>query len=156
MTTKATHWGQYPKGLDSPERTASERIQSLRAAKTTVDNPTGKVRRVMRIPSPPFEVLLSLTATLDHGLPTLSEVNHRLESRMRENRSYGSEGGGSWATASPYPYQRVRHRHPTWMPAFAGMTTRELGDVGLNGTLPNLRTSVPGSAARLSFCRDRR
>jgi hypothetical protein len=31
----------------------------------------------------------------------LSEVNHQLESRMRENRLSGSEGGGT--TRSPYP-----------------------------------------------------
>jgi hypothetical protein len=30
-------------------------------------------------------------------------VNHQLESRMREIRLYGSEGGG--AARSPYPYQ---------------------------------------------------
>jgi len=33
---------------------------------------------------------------------TLAEVNHQLESRMRENRLSGSEGGGT--TRSPYPY----------------------------------------------------
>src|SRR6266568_7141818 len=32
----------------------------------------------------------------------LSEVNHQLESRMRETRLSGSEGGGT--TSSPYPY----------------------------------------------------
>lgn len=35
---------------------------------------------------------------------TLSEVTHQLESRMRENRLSGSEGGGT--TRSPYPYIR--------------------------------------------------
>jgi hypothetical protein len=34
----------------------------------------------------------------------LSKVNYRLESRMRENRPYGSEGGGTGTTGSPYPY----------------------------------------------------
>src|SRR5713226_7392406 len=34
----------------------------------------------------------------------LSEVNHQLESRMREIRLSGSEGGGT--TRSPYPYIR--------------------------------------------------
>jgi hypothetical protein len=32
----------------------------------------------------------------------LVEVNHQLESRMREIRLSGSEGGG--AASSPYPY----------------------------------------------------
>src|SRR5712664_1733894 len=36
---------------------------------------------------------------------TLAEVNHQLESRMRENRLSGSEGGGT--TGSPYPYWRA-------------------------------------------------
>jgi len=31
-------------------------------------------------------------------------VNHHLESRMRENRPYGSEGGGAGTTGSSYPY----------------------------------------------------
>src|SRR2546425_5370815 len=35
---------------------------------------------------------------------TLSEVNHRPESRMRENRQSGSEGGGANPIVSPYPY----------------------------------------------------
>ena len=30
--------------------------------------------------------------------------NHQLESRMRENRTSGSEGGGTGSTGSPYPY----------------------------------------------------
>src|SRR5216683_6598536 len=39
---------------------------------------------------------------------TLSEVNHQLESRMRENRLSGSEGGGT--TRSPYPYFQASAR----------------------------------------------
>jgi len=31
-------------------------------------------------------------------------VNHQLESRMREIRQSGSEGGGTKPIASPYPY----------------------------------------------------
>src|SRR6266516_6365016 len=38
----------------------------------------------------------------------LSEVNHQLESRMREPRLSGSEGGGT--TRSPYPYIRRQSR----------------------------------------------
>ena len=39
---------------------------------------------------------------------TYSSVNgHRLESRMREIRLSGSEGGGA-LTGSPYPYRGVR------------------------------------------------
>src|SRR5712692_8959080 len=38
----------------------------------------------------------------------LSEVNHQLESRMRETRLSGSEGGGT--TRSPYPYIRRQSR----------------------------------------------
>ena len=34
----------------------------------------------------------------------LIEVNHRLESRMREIRLSGSEGGGANSIVSPYPY----------------------------------------------------
>jgi hypothetical protein len=35
-------------------------------------------------------------------------VNHRLESRMRENRTSGSEGGGAGNSTSPsYPYQHL-------------------------------------------------
>src|SRR5687768_10070808 len=37
------------------------------------------------------------------GASILRRVNHPPESRMREIRSYGSEGGG--AVSSPYPYQ---------------------------------------------------
>jgi hypothetical protein len=40
-------------------------------------------------------------------MSTLSEVNHQLESRMRETRLSGSEGGGAKSIASPYLYQRV-------------------------------------------------
>src|SRR5207249_155278 len=35
---------------------------------------------------------------------TLSEVNHQPESRMRETRQSGSEGGGANPIVSPYPY----------------------------------------------------
>ena len=38
-------------------------------------------------------------------LPNPDEVNHRLESRVREIRSHGSEGGGRKA---PYPYPLCR------------------------------------------------
>jgi hypothetical protein len=36
--------------------------------------------------------------------PILVEVNHQLESRMREIRQSGSEGGGANPIVSPYPY----------------------------------------------------
>ena len=39
-------------------------------------------------------------------LPILSEVPHQPESRMREIRKYGSEGGGAGGR-SPSPYQSV-------------------------------------------------
>lgn len=32
------------------------------------------------------------------------QVNHRLESRVREIRSHGSEGGEAGQTGLPYPY----------------------------------------------------
>jgi hypothetical protein len=38
--------------------------------------------------------------------PILVEVNHQLESRMREIRQSGSEGGGANPIVSPYPYSR--------------------------------------------------
>ena len=34
----------------------------------------------------------------------LKQVNHQLESRMRENRTSGSEGGGAKPIVSSYPY----------------------------------------------------
>ena len=37
------------------------------------------------------------------GPPVLSQVNHRPESRMREIRTYGSEGGGTGTTRSFLP-----------------------------------------------------
>ncbi len=38
-------------------------------------------------------------------MSALSQVNHQLESRVRENRMHGSEGGGAGVTTgSPYPY----------------------------------------------------
>jgi hypothetical protein len=42
-------------------------------------------------------------------------VNHRLESRMRENRLSGSEGGGTKPIASPYPYRKC---YSNWASAF--------------------------------------
>ncbi len=44
-------------------------------------------------------------------MSTLSEVNYQLESRMREIRMSGSEGGGAKPIVSPYPYQRVARSH---------------------------------------------
>lgn len=38
-------------------------------------------------------------------MSTLSEVNYQLESRMRETRLSGSEGGGAKSIVSPYPYR---------------------------------------------------
>jgi hypothetical protein len=54
----------------------------------------------------------SLTNGASGGWPedTRKRINHRhcfLESRMRENRLYGSEGGGA-LTRSPYPYRSER------------------------------------------------
>ena len=39
----------------------------------------------------------------------VNQRNYRLESRMRENRLYGSAGGGA-ARRSPYPYRSCGHR----------------------------------------------
>ena len=39
---------------------------------------------------------------------------------MRENRTYGSEGGEGESLS--YPYQGPGTRGQVWMPAFAGMT----------------------------------
>lgn len=36
-------------------------------------------------------------------MPILNEVNHRPESRMRENRQYGSEGGETGQPVFPTP-----------------------------------------------------
>ncbi len=38
------------------------------------------------------------------GLSIRSAVTHRPESRVREIRTHGSEGGGTGTTGSPYPY----------------------------------------------------
>src|SRR5690606_35694364 len=38
------------------------------------------------------------------GVSVLSQVTHQLESRMREIRPSGSEGGGANSIVSPYPY----------------------------------------------------
>ncbi len=35
-------------------------------------------------------------------------MNYQLESRMREIRQSGSEGGGTKSIASPYPYATLR------------------------------------------------
>jgi len=44
---------------------------------------------------------------------------------MRENRTYGSEGGESGKPDFPTPIDvcSARFRPTRWMPAFAGMTT---------------------------------
>ena len=62
-------------------------------------------RRAMAIPSLPNGGC-SPERSLRVGLPILLEVNHRPESRMREIRTSGSEGGGAGnPTGSSYPYQ---------------------------------------------------
>ena len=43
-----------------------------------------------------------------HGLPTRSTVNHRLESRTRENRTYGSEVGAAQLNAPSLPLSANR------------------------------------------------
>ncbi len=47
---------------------------------------------------------------LGSALATPSWVNHQPESRMRENRRYGSEGGGRYSELPPE--QEARHRQP--------------------------------------------
>src|SRR5260370_20374261 len=60
-------------------------------------------------PSPLAQCLLSeaRTVLVIRGLcfssPILFEVNYQLESRMRENRLSGSEGGGAYALPTPIP-----------------------------------------------------
>src|SRR5437867_13217242 len=49
--------------------------------------------------------MLSLSSVCAHQ--SFQEVNHQLESRMRENRQSGSEGGGTKPIASPYPYEKT-------------------------------------------------
>ncbi len=64
--------------------------------------------------------------SLCDGLSVLSEVNHRLESRVRENRTHGSEGGGTGnTTGSSYPYngfEAFRFAVLFWIPVVTGMT----------------------------------
>ena len=48
--------------------------------------------------------MLSLSSVCAHQ--SFQEVNHQLESRMREIRQSGSEGGGAKLIVSPYPYQK--------------------------------------------------
>ena len=49
---------------------------------------------------------------------SLDERNHRLESRMRENRPYGSEGGDGESRSLPLS-EPTRNRWRSWVPAFA-------------------------------------
>ena len=44
-------------------------------------------------------------------MPILNEVNHRPESRMRENRQYGSEGGETGQPVFPTP---ITSHSPLW------------------------------------------
>ena len=48
--------------------------------------------------------LFSLVAAHAQLRQSSTEVNHQLESRMREIRPSGSEGGGAKPIVSPYPY----------------------------------------------------
>ena len=43
--------------------------------------------------------------------PVLVEVNHRLESRMRETRTFGSEGGGDEFNRLSLPLSSARFLH---------------------------------------------
>jgi hypothetical protein len=61
---------------------------------------------------------------------------HQLESRMREIRPSGSEGGGTGPTGPPYPYHRT---NGDWIPAFAGMAQDGLGQACPSGSAPSLR-----------------
>ena len=64
-------------------------------------------------PSSPAERFRCRAWVVQHGGspcsgPSIRDaVNHRLESRMRENRLHGSEGGEAGSTGLPYPYMRV-------------------------------------------------
>ena len=50
-------------------------------------------------------------AHLGTGVPVRFAVNHQLESRVREIRTHGSEGGGAeYSTGSSYPYLAVFQR----------------------------------------------
>ena len=50
-------------------------------------------------------------AHLGTGVPVRFAVNHQLESRVREIRTHGSEGGGAgYSTGSSYPYRIGRNR----------------------------------------------
>ena len=53
------------------------------------------------------------------ALFVLDEVNLQLESRVREIRQHGSEGGGAGITGSPYPYTASSSDFPrSRVPAF--------------------------------------
>jgi hypothetical protein len=52
--------------------------------------------------------VISTTTAPCPGSPIRFAANHQPESRMRETRLYGSEGGGTGRTGSPYPYQAGR------------------------------------------------
>jgi len=57
-------------------------------------------------------------------------VNHLPESRVREIRTHGSEGGEAGPTVSSYPYLSEQAR-PSPLPAKrAGFTTKERGKKG--------------------------
>ena len=64
----------------------------------------GVRKKALRRSSSPTEGRTPQPQPSAFGSSTLLEVNHQLESRMREIRTSGSEGGGA-RERSPYPYQ---------------------------------------------------
>ncbi len=60
----------------------------------------------------------------DHS--SSGEVNHRLESRMREIRTSGSEGGGAETIGSPYPIKQRRASRACPSSGRVGRPNREL------------------------------
>ncbi len=87
--------------------------------------------------------LYSLRAAL-----VLAEVNHQPESRMRENRMSGSEGGGAKPIVSPYPYIRRQSRGEATLESSASikMVIKESSDA----LSPPAMAADPGFAAARS------
>ena len=57
-------------------------------------------------------------------MPILNEVNHRPESRMRENRQYGSEGGETGQPVFPTPITSVSN----WALSSNSQSPRQIKD----------------------------
>jgi len=94
---KGAQEGGYESGRTMKATTAPVPDWAKRAG-TPVINPSLWTKRMLVL----IEVQGTFSFKFVYAHQSLPEVNHQLESRMREIRTSGSEGGG--ANHSPYPY----------------------------------------------------